>query len=100
MLTDVEQWTSTQVEVGLQQDDPAFAQRSSDTGWRSGRPTRRGEIVRVWLLIGVLALGFAWLLKSALLIVVGLSAIGVGITWWAVPADIDGRVPQDDRIPR
>jgi hypothetical protein len=100
MLTDAEQRTLTDIEAGLQQDDPAFAQRFRDIGRRSRRPTRRGEIVGAWLLIGVLALGFAWPLKSALLVVVGLSALSVGITWWAVPADIDGRAPRDDRIPR
>jgi hypothetical protein len=100
MLNDAEQRTLTEIETGLRQDDSAFVQRFADIGWRSRRPTRSGEIVRTWLIIGVLALGFGWLLKNALLVIVGLSALSVAITWWAVPVDIDGRAPRDGRIPR
>ena len=100
MLSDAEQRTLTEIETGLQQDDPAFVQRFGDTGRRSRRLTRSGDFVRTWLIIGVLALFVAWVLKSALLIVIGLSALGVAITWWAVPVDIDSRAPRDGKIPR
>ena len=99
MLSDAEQLTLTETETGLQQDDPALVQQFSDNRWPSRRPTRRGEIVRGWLIIGALALLSAWLLSSGLLVVVGLSAISVGMTWWAAPADTDRRVLRDDKIP-
>jgi hypothetical protein len=50
------------------------------------------------LIIGALALLSAWLLGSALLVVVGLSAISVGVTWWAVPADTSRRALRDDEV--
>jgi hypothetical protein len=100
MLNDADHRTLTEIETGLRQDDPAFVQRFSDTEWRRRPPTRGGEIMRTWLIIGVLAVCFAWLLKNALLVVVGLSAISVGITWWAVPVDIDDQSPRHQRIPR
>jgi hypothetical protein len=99
MLSDAEQRTLTEIETGLRQDDPAFVREFSDARWGSRRSTRRGGIVRAWLLLGALAFGFAWLLSSALLVVVGLSALSVGMTWWAVPVDVDGRALPDDRIP-
>jgi hypothetical protein len=100
MLSDAEQQTLTEIETGLQQDDPALVQQFSANRWLpSRRPTRRGQIVRGWLIIGALALLSAWLLSSALLVVVGLSAISVGMTWWAAPADTDRRVLRDDKIP-
>jgi hypothetical protein len=95
MLSDVEQQTLTEIETGLQHDDPVLVQQFSD----DRRPTRRGQIVRGWLAIGALALLWAWLLSSALLIVVGLSAISVGMTWWAAPADTDRRLLRDDKLP-
>jgi hypothetical protein len=91
MLSDAEQQTLTEIETGLRQDDPVLVQQFSDNRWPGRRPTRRGEIVRGWLIIGALALLSAWLLGSALLVVVGLSAIAVGVTWWAVPADTSRR---------
>jgi hypothetical protein len=100
MLSDAEQRTLTEIETGLQQDDPAFVQQFSDSGRRSRRHTVSSEIMWTWLIVGVLALCFAWLLKSALLVVIGLSAIGAGIMWWAVPVDIDSRAPRDGKIPR
>jgi hypothetical protein len=98
MLSDAEQRTLTEIETGLRQDDPAFVREFSDARWRSPS-TRRGGIVRGWLLLGALAFGFAWLLSSALLVVVGMAALSVGMTWWAVPVDVDGRALPDDRIP-
>lgn len=90
MLSEAEQRTLTEIETGLRHDDPALVRRFDD-GWRSRRSTRHVGIVRGWLLIGAVALGFAWLLGSALLVVVALSAMSVGMTWWAVPVDTDGR---------
>jgi hypothetical protein len=96
MLSDAEQQRLTEIETGLRHDDPVLVQQFSDSRWPIRRPTRRGEIVRGWLIIGALALLSAWLLGSALLIVVGLSAIGVGMAWWAVPAGTDRRFLRGD----
>jgi hypothetical protein len=96
MLSDAEHRTLTEIEVGLRQDDPVLVQQLSGNRRPSRRPARRGEIVRGWLTIAALALLSAWLLGSALLVVVGLTAISVGMTWWAVPAGTDHRALRDD----
>jgi hypothetical protein len=98
MLSDAEQQTLTEIETGLRQEDPVLVQQFIDDPWSSRRPTRRGEIVRGWLIIGAVALLSAWLLGSALLVVVGLSAISVGMTWWAVPVGTDRRFLRDDKL--
>jgi hypothetical protein len=96
MLSDAEQQTLIAIETRLQQDDPALVQQFRDSRWPSRRLTRRGEIVGGWLIVGVLAMLSAWLLGSAILVVVGLSAISVGITWWTAPPDTDRRLLRDD----
>ena len=98
MLSDAEQRTLIEIETGLESEDPAFVLQFGDTGRRSRQPARRGAIVRGWMTVAAFALAFAWLLESALLVVVGLSAISVGATWWAVRVEIDGRAPRDDTM--
>ena len=84
---------------GLLQVVPLQLQRGPALSRAQGQFGRAGEIVRGWLIIGALALLGAWLLGSVILVAVGLSAIGVGMTWWAVPAGTDHRPFQDDKIP-
>jgi Protein of unknown function (DUF3040) len=94
MLSDADQRRLSEIETGLRRDDPAFVRRFTE----AGRPAARGGATgRTWVLIGVLVLCFAWLWQSALMVVIGLSAVSAGVCLWAVPVEVvDGLVRRDD----
>ncbi|HET6531438.1 MAG TPA: DUF3040 domain-containing protein [Actinoplanes sp.] len=87
MVTTAERRILAEIEAGLRHDDPGFVHEFTDFARRSRRSTRQREIVRAWLVTGAAVLAFAWVLQSALAIVIGLSAVSVALTWWLVPAD-------------
>jgi hypothetical protein len=93
MLSDAEQRRLAEIETGLQRDDPAFVERFAGRGARTG--LRRGMTPRVWLLAAVVASGVAWLLESAVVALIALSAFSVGMSLWSLPAGYDdGRPPR------
>jgi hypothetical protein len=97
MMTTAERRILAEIEAGLWHDDPGFVQEFTDFARRNRRSTRQREIGLAWLVIGAAVLAFAWVLQSALAIVIGLSALSIALTWWLVPADTpDILAPHDD----
>jgi hypothetical protein len=94
MLSDAEQRTLTEIELGLRSEDPRFVERfgagvpSQPDGW--GGMTARG-----WLIAAALTMVLAVLMTSGAMAVVALAAAGVSAGLWVTRDS----VAADDRPP-
>jgi hypothetical protein len=81
MLTGPEQRRLTEIERGLQAEDPEFVERFGQVP-RSSPWRWRGLTARGWLIAAALTLGLAALTASPALALLGLSVAGVSAGWW------------------
>lgn len=94
MLSDAEQRQLTEIERGLRTDDPVFVQRFDDTpGAAPG--SWQGMSATGWLIAAAVAALLALLLRSAVLSLVTLSALGVAASLWATDDKRAGGDPPD-----
>ena len=94
MLSDAEQRRLTEIERGLQSDDPQFAERLGHVKQR-GPYKWPGMTARGWLIAAALIMGLAVLTANAGTALIALSVAGVSAVWWLTgyTRSKDGRRP-------
>jgi hypothetical protein len=95
MLSDAEQRRLTEIERGLQSEDPKFANRFGHITQRSPRKWP-GMTARDWLIAAALIMGLAVLTASAGTALIALSVAAVSAGWWLTgyTRSKDGRPPR------
>lgn len=83
MLSDAEQRRLTEIERGLQSDDPGFADRLGHRMQRNSRNQPRRKALG-WLIAAALVMGLAVLTASSAMVVIALTLAAVpGALWLA-----------------
>ena len=94
MLSDAEQLRLSQIERGLQVEDPQFVERFDHV--IQCDPRRRYRMTaRGWLIAAALIMGLAVLMASGAMAVIALSVAGVSAALWLTDhiGSADGRRP-------
>lgn len=94
MLSDAEQRRLTEIERGLQSEDPEFADRLGHNMQRTPR-TRRRRTAPGWLIAAAVIMGLAVLTGSSAMVVIALTVAAVPAALWLADHDPSG----DERQP-